>query len=189
MTELQLQAIVEQQGIESTGSSELDMTTINGKRVSKWDLQAVNIGNTVTSSLSNRVMDFLTRFVGEDTVFPTKNGAPRIMTEFLNNPYRFELRDEYTKGPNPKPLPSIKACYYHGKPATQRVLEHFCRSTPVVSRCDNPMCLSRLVIVPKRDPGAPKTADPTSYRVTMNALINKCLKPTSLEARKRSPMR
>ena len=100
------------------------------------------------------------------------------MTEFLNKPYRFELRDEYTKGPNPRPLPTIKASYYHGKPATQKVLEHFCRSTPVVSSCDNPRCLSRLVIVPKRDPGAPKTSEPTSYRVTMNALINACLKST-----------
>ena len=44
------------------------------------------------------------------------------MTEFLNKPYRFELRDEYTKGPNPRPLPTIKASYYHGKSATQKVL-------------------------------------------------------------------
>ena len=35
------------------------------------------------------------------------------------------------------------------------------------------------MIVPKRDPGAPKTADPTSYRVTMNALINAALKPAA----------
>jgi hypothetical protein len=55
------------------------------------------------------------------------------------------------------------------------VLEHFCRSTPVVSSCDN---LSRLVIfVPKRDSGAPKSSEPTSHRVTMNTLINACLKP------------
>ncbi len=31
------------------------------------------------------------------------------MMEFLNKPYRFELRDEYTKGPNPRPSPTIKA--------------------------------------------------------------------------------
>ncbi len=66
------------------------------------------------------------------------------MTEFLNKPYRFELRDEYTKGPNPRPLSMIKASYYDGKPATQKVLEHFWRSTPVVSSCDNLRCLSRL---------------------------------------------
>jgi hypothetical protein len=102
----------------------------------------------------------------------TQNGAPRIMTEFLNKPHRFELRDEYTKGPNPRPLPTIKASYYRGKPATQKVLEHFCRSTPVVSSCDNPRCLLRLVTVPKRDPGAPKASEPTPYRVTMNAHVS-----------------
>ena len=28
-----------------------------------------------------------------------------------NKPYRFELRDEYTKGPNPGPLLSWETCY------------------------------------------------------------------------------
>ncbi len=70
--------------------------------------------------------ELLQQFVGSERVFPTQNGAPRIMTEFLNKPCRFELRDEYTEGPNPRPLPTVKASYYHGKPAaTQKVLEHF----------------------------------------------------------------
>jgi hypothetical protein len=34
MTELQLQAIVNQQGIEGTGESNLDMTVVNGVSVS-----------------------------------------------------------------------------------------------------------------------------------------------------------
>ena len=178
MTEIQLQAIVNQQGIESSGSSDLDMMLVDGVRVSKWSLEAMEYGPPVPPPLKIQVTDWLKTYVGEDKVFPTKNGAPRIMTEFVDRPYKFELRDEYTTGRNPRPLPSIKAMYYHGKPATQKVLEHFVRSTPVVSRCDNPRCLSRLVIVPKRDPGALKSADPTSYRVTMNALINECLKPT-----------
>ena len=53
------------------------------------------------------------------------------------------------------------------------------RTTPVVERCDDPRCLSRLVIVPKLDPGMPKDSPPTSYRVTMNAIINDCLKPVA----------
>jgi hypothetical protein len=36
-----------------------------------------------------------------------------------------------------------------------------------------------LVIVPKLDPGQPKSAPPTAYRVTMDALINHCLKPVA----------
>ena len=49
----------------------------------------------------------------------------------------------------------------------------------MVERCDDPRCLSRLVIVPKLDPGMTKDSPPTSYRVTMNAIINDCLKPVA----------
>ena len=178
MTEVQLQQIVRQQKISGDGTSELDMTTVDGKRVSKWSLEAIAFGKAVNELLRKRVLEFSRNYVGEDSVFPTKNGMPKILTQFLDKPYKFELQDEY-KGDNPKALPSVRATYYHGKPATRRVLEHFVRTTPVVSRCNNPRCLSRLVIVPKRDPGAPKTADPTSYRVTMNALINAALKPAA----------
>jgi hypothetical protein len=95
MTELQLQAIVNQQCIEGTGESNLDMTVVNGVSVSKWHLE-------VSDTLKESVKKYLQQFVGSERVFPTQNGAPRIMTEFLNKPYRFELRDEYTKGPNPR---------------------------------------------------------------------------------------
>ena len=36
-----------------------------------------------------------------------------------------------------------------------------------------------MVRVPKLDPGMPKDAPPTSYRVTMDALVNNCLKPVA----------
>ena len=36
-----------------------------------------------------------------------------------------------------------------------------------------------MVIVPKQEPGEPKSAPPTAYRVTMDALINHCLKPVA----------
>ncbi len=110
-------------------------------------------GKEVSSTLKESVKTYLQQFVESERVFPTQNGAPRIMTEFLNKPYRFELRDEYTKGPNPRPLPTIKASYYHGKPAKQKA---------VVSSCDNPK----------------RQSPPHINKVTMNALINACLKPT-----------
>jgi hypothetical protein len=149
MSEPQLQVIVNQQGIEGTGES--NMTVVNGVSVSKWHLDSVTYGVEVSDTLKELVKKYLQQFIGSECVLPTQNGALRIMTEFLNKPYCFELRDEYTEGPNPRPSPTIKASCYHGKPATQKVLEHFCRSTSVVSSCDNPRCLSRLVIVPKRD--------------------------------------
>ena len=49
----------------------------------------------------------------------------------------------------------------------------------LVSRCDHPRCLSRLVIVPKREPGSTKDSAPTGHRVTMNAVISGCIKPAA----------
>ena len=143
MTEIQLQKIVSQQNIKEDGTSELDMTEVDGKRVSKWSLEALYFGRKVPEDHRRMVLKFSSNYVGKDSVYPTENGPPRILTQFLDAPYSFELRDEYLQGRNPKPLPSVKATYCHGKPATRRVLEHFVRTTPVVSRCDNPRCLSR----------------------------------------------
>ncbi len=109
MTKLQLQAIVNQQGIEGTGESNLDMTVVDGVSASKWHLDSVTYGKEVSNTLKESVKKYLQQFVGSERVFPTQNGASRIMAEFLNKPYRFELRDEYIKGPNPRSLPTIKA--------------------------------------------------------------------------------
>jgi hypothetical protein len=77
MTELQLQAIVNQQGIEGTGESNLDMTVVS---VSKWHLDSVTYGVEVSDTLKESVKKYLPQFVGSERVFPTQNGAPRIMT-------------------------------------------------------------------------------------------------------------
>jgi hypothetical protein len=90
-----------------------------------------------------------------------------------------QLRDKSTTGNKPKSLPTIKAMHHHGKLATCKVLEHFVSTTPVVEKCDDPRCFSRLVIVPKREPGSTKESPPTSYRVTMDALIKRCLRPVA----------
>ncbi len=117
MTELQLQAIVNQQDIEATGESNLDMIMVNGISVSKWHLDSMTYGKEVSDILKESVKKYLQQFVGSERVFPTQNGAPRIMTEFLNKPYRFELRDEYTKGPNPRKFKNTSAAAHPWYPA------------------------------------------------------------------------
>ena len=72
-------------------------------------------------------------------------------------------------------MPLIKSINWFGKTAT--AIRGFIRSTPVVERCSNPMCVSRLVIVPKLAPGQNKDDPEHGFRVCVNALINKCLKP------------
>jgi hypothetical protein len=155
------------------------VTEVNGERISKYDIKALKVGSKVSKSMREELNKFNSSYIGAESVFPVKNGAPRILTQFKDNPYALELQDQYTTGNRPKPLPTIKGAHYQGKPATCKVLEHFVRTTPVVERCDDPRCFSRLVIVPKRDPGTTKDTSPTSYRVTMDALINNCLKPVA----------
>ena len=179
MTEIQLQAILDSQGDPSQDINLDMMTTRDGRRISKFSLEAMTIGEEVDEALTRLFHNFNQDYVGNDSVFPLESGAPKVLTAFRERPFHFELRDEYSKGPRPKALPSVRGTYYHGKPATRKILEHFVRTTPVVSRCDHPRCLSRLVIVPKREPGSTKDSPPTGYRVTMNAVINGCIKPTA----------
>ena len=179
MSEIQLQNLLDRTKGSEENESNMDMTLIDGVRMSKFDIRAVKIGKNVPEGMKQALNKFNQKYVGAHSVFPVKNGAPRILEQFKDKPYTLELHDQYTQGNRPKSLPTIRAAHYQGKPATCKVLEHFVRTTPVVEKCDDPRCFSRLVIVPKRDPGTPKDSPPTSYRVTMDALINDCLKPVA----------
>jgi hypothetical protein len=179
MSEVQLQGLLDRTKPSQGDEEAMDMTTIDGIRVSKYSIKAIRVGKNVSAQMRKELEEFNSKHVGEDSVFPTKNGAPKILEQFKDKPYALELRDEFTTGNKPKSLPTIKAMHYHGKPATCKVMEHFVRTTPVVEKCDDPRCFSRLVIVPKREPGSTKDSPPTSYRVTMDALINHCLKPVA----------
>ena len=179
MSELQLQSLLDRTKPSDGEDEGMDMTIVNGERISKYDIRAMKVGSKVPSSMRTDLKEFNSNYIGAESVFPVKNGAPRILEQFKDNPYTLELQDQYTMGNKPKPLPTVKGGHYQGKPATCKVLEHFVRTTPVVEKCDDPRCFSRLVIVPKRDPGTTKDTPPTSYRVTMDALINNCLKPVA----------
>ena len=179
MSEIQLQNLLDRTKGSEEDEGAMDMTLIDGVRMSKFDIRAVKVGKRVPEDMKQSLNEFNQKYVGAHSVFPEKNGAPRILEQFKDKPYTLELHDQYTQGNKPKGLPTIRAAQYQGKPATCKVLEHFVRTTPVVEKCDDPRCFSRLVIVPKRDPGTTKDTPPTSYRVTMDALINDCLKPVA----------
>jgi hypothetical protein len=179
MSKIALQGLLGRTKADEQDKEAMDMTVIDGVRMSKYDIRALKVGPKVTPEMRNNLTEFNKDFVGEHSVFPVKNGAPRILEQFKDDPYTLELLDQYTAGNKPKKLPTPGSTYYQGKPATKKFLEHFVRTTPVVEKCDDPRCFSHLVIVPKRDPGTPKDSPPTSYRVTMDALVNNCLKPVA----------
>jgi hypothetical protein len=169
MSEIELQGLLDRTNPLGDDPEAMEMITIDGVRISKFDIRALKVGKNVPFELKEELKKFNSGFLGKESVFPTTNGAPRILTQYKDEPYTLELLDQYTTtmpGRKPKPLPTIKANHHRGKPATSKVLEHFVRTTPVVERCDDPRCFSRLVIVPKRDPGTTKDSPPTSYRVT-----------------------
>jgi hypothetical protein len=123
---------------------------------------------------------FNAEHVGEDSVFPRRNSAPKYWSNSMTSLIRLkQLRDEFTTGNKPKSLPTIKAMHHQGKLVNCKVLEHFVSTTPVVEKCDDPRCFSRLVIIPKQEPSSTKELSPTSYRVTMDALIKHCLRPVA----------
>ncbi len=74
--------------------------------MSKYDIRALKVGSKVSPEMREELNQFNKNFVGEDSVFPIKNGAPRILEQFRDNPYTLVLLDQYTTGNKPKKLPT-----------------------------------------------------------------------------------
>jgi hypothetical protein len=102
MTEIQLRRIVdrtakEQQSQQSNGDETM---TKNGKSISKFSKEAMNIGEDALEHevVLKKVYLVYDKWVGNDSVFPLTNGAPKIMTKFKDKPYSYELLPEYLHG-------------------------------------------------------------------------------------------
>ena len=106
MTEIQLQALLDATGVPGDTLTTDSTTLPDGRKVSKFDLAAMKLGARVPPHIKSALLKFCKKFVGKDSVFPTEQGAPRILTAFKKKPYRFQLRGEYVTGSRPKPLPT-----------------------------------------------------------------------------------
>ncbi len=178
MTEIQLRGIVDKMAREasSQGTDGDEFMTKNGAVISKFSKDALEIGAAVGAVILEKVRKVFDLNWGDDAVFRARNGAPKIMTKFKDKPCSYELLPEYANGS--KKFLTVKSMNWEGKSATAKVIRGLTESTPVVQRCPNPRSISRLVIVPKLSPGQAKD-DPSDhgFRVCVNALINKCIKP------------
>ena len=101
----------------------------------------MEIGAAVDESILKKIRKVFDLNKGDDAVFRTKNGAPKIMTKFKDKPYSYELLPEYANGS--KKFPTVKSMNWEGKTATAKVIRGFTSSTPVVQRCPNPRSISR----------------------------------------------
>ncbi len=142
MTEIQLRRI-----LDRTGSDTGDQQSDGDERMTK---DGEDISDTAPTILK-KIFLLYDKYVEEDKVFPTKNGAPHIMTKYKDVPYTYELQPKYAGGK--KKFPCVKAMDWTGKTASTQVIRGFLRSTPVVEQCALPLCISRLVIAPKFAPG------------------------------------
>jgi hypothetical protein len=173
MTEIQLKNIVERlQGEEKDTKTKTDgdeTMTKEGITISKFSFEALGLGPNVEDSIKSKIWARFKQWSGDDSVFPTKNGSPKILTKFVEHPYPNELLPEYEKGE--KKLPFVKAMNWEGKTYTVHVIRGLIKGTPVVETCSNPRCISRLVIVPKLAPGQAKDDPNHGFRVCVNASV------------------
>ena len=176
MTEIQLRRIVDRTKNEELSDGDETMMK-DGVKISKFSKEAMHLGDDVytNETILQKIYVIYDRYVGGDKVFPLKNGAPKILTKYKDTPYSYELQPEYAAGN--KKFPCVKAMNWTGKIATAHVVRGFVQSTPVVEPCALPLCISQLVIAPKFAPGQVKDDPDHGFRVCVNALINKCLKP------------
>jgi hypothetical protein len=98
MSEIQLQNLLDRTKGSEEDESNMDMTLIDGVRMSKFDIRAVKIGKNVPEGMKQALNKFNQKYVGAHSVFPVKNGAPRILEQFKDKPYTLELHDQYTQG-------------------------------------------------------------------------------------------
>jgi hypothetical protein len=89
MTEIQLRRIVDrnaQEGSDQRSNGDERMVK-EGQNISKFSKEAMTLGEDVYAYEGNapeilhKVYTLYDMYVGEDRVFPVKNGAPRIMTK------------------------------------------------------------------------------------------------------------
>jgi hypothetical protein len=102
MTEIQLRRIVERTAKEEAGQlSDGDEVMVkDGVRISKFSKQAMGLGKDVYAEegdaplILKKVFLVYDKYVGQDSFFPLKNVAPRIMTKYKDKPYSYELQPE-----------------------------------------------------------------------------------------------
>ncbi len=70
MSEIALQGLLDRTKADEQDEDAMDMTVINGIRMSKYDIRALRVGHKVTPELRNALIEFHKGFIGENGVFP-----------------------------------------------------------------------------------------------------------------------
>ena len=93
----------------------------------------MHLGTDTDAHYTSLIYELFDKHAGDDRVLPTRNGCPKILTLYKDNPYSYELLPECLSGE--RSLPQAKAPHWDGKPATTEIIRKFVATTPVVSPC------------------------------------------------------
>jgi hypothetical protein len=93
MSEIQLRRIVDKMATKASeqGTDGDKLMVKDGKTFSKFSKDALEIGEDVGAFILGKVRKIFDLNKGDDAVFRTRNGAPKIMTKFKDKPYSYEL--------------------------------------------------------------------------------------------------
>ncbi len=80
MSKIELQGLLDRTNPLDDDPEAMDMITIDGVRISKFDIRALKVGKNVPYELNEELKKFNSGFLGKESVFPTTNGVPRILT-------------------------------------------------------------------------------------------------------------
>jgi hypothetical protein len=70
MSEIALQGLLDRTNAKEQDEEAMDMTVINGVRMSKYDIRALRVGLKVTPEMLHELTEFNKNYVGENSVFP-----------------------------------------------------------------------------------------------------------------------
>jgi hypothetical protein len=73
MSELQLQSLLDRTKPLDGEDEGMDMTTVNGERISKYDIRAMRVGSKVSSDMRKNLNEFNAGFIGAESVFPVND--------------------------------------------------------------------------------------------------------------------
>jgi hypothetical protein len=96
MSEIELQVLLDRTNPLDDDEEAMDMIVLDGVRINKFDISALKVGKNVPFEMKEELKKFNSKFLGKESVFHMKNGAPRILTQYKDEPYTLELLDQYT---------------------------------------------------------------------------------------------
>jgi hypothetical protein len=120
MSEIQIRTILDRAQASKADQGTDGAATMEqaGQTTSKFSREAMVLGDQVAPSMMLKIHAVYDANVGQDKVFPTgtKNGSPKILTFYKDNPCECELRNEFKSGS--LQLPTVHSFDWDDKPAT-----------------------------------------------------------------------